>query len=115
MLTRYWSLSQHGQLKDLVTKHTTVKGPITNKQAQKQTENKSLTQIFDIFQLFTGHRHNNIGMASSQTRYLRSWEQGSHTTHNCFICLSPNKKLVTVPISIVTNQPMAQYHKYDVL
>ena len=71
MLTRYWSLSQYGQLKGLATKHTTIKWPITNKQAQKQTENKSLTEIFDIFQLFTGHRHNNVGMASSQTRYLR--------------------------------------------
>ena len=71
MLTRYWSLSEHGQLKGLATKHTTIKWPFTNKQAQKQTENKSLTQIFDIFQLFTGHRQNNIGTARLKRGYLR--------------------------------------------
>ena len=49
MLTRYWSLSQHGQLKGLATKHTTIKWPFTNKQAQKQTENKSLTQFLIYF------------------------------------------------------------------
>ena len=88
----------------------------------KQTSSKAnrkqiIDSIFDILQLFTGHRQNNIGTARLKRGYLR--EGPGNKVHTLvilvFICLSPNNKLVTVPISIVTNQPMAQYHKYDVL
>ena len=86
------------------------------KQTSSEANRKQIIDsIFDILQLFTGHRQNNIGTARLKRGYLREGPGNKVHTHTCFICLSPNNKLVTVPISIVTNQPMAQYHKYDVL
>ena len=103
--------------KGLATKHTTIKWPFTKKQAQKQTENKSLTQFLIYFNFLPVIDKTTLARLVSNAGTLGKalGTRFTHTTHTCFICLSPNNKLVTVPISIVTNQPMAQYHKYDVL